>query len=167
MVDILELHVPIHQTLIHASLIYVVVCVLIRVIPKRQAGNISPHDMVGAVIVGGLAVEGIAPPESSPADVIIMIAVILFLNFIFDWLGDRVPVLRRFLHEPPTCLIRNGRVFRQALRREMLTEEELMAALRKQGVDDISRIRVAYLETDGAISVVEAEGPARSPHRPS
>jgi len=149
---------PLHQTLIRATLVYLVVCLLIRLIPKRQAGSISPQDITGAVIVGGLAVAGIADPKAAPADVLLMISVVLTWNFVLDWLADRIPALRHLIREPPTCLIRNGAVVRAALRREMLSEDELMAQLRKQGVDDIRQVRSAHLEADGEVSVVRADG---------
>jgi uncharacterized membrane protein YcaP (DUF421 family) len=157
-VDLLTPQLPVHETLIRAILVYLVVCVLIRLVPKRQAGNISPQDMVGAVIVGGLAVSGIADAKAGPADIVMMIALVLGLNYALDWVGDRFPWLRRLIREPPTCLIRDGQVLLPAMRREMLTEEELLAQLRKQGVEDISRVKAAYLEANGEVSVVEAGG---------
>jgi uncharacterized membrane protein YcaP (DUF421 family) len=167
-VDLLKPQLPVHETLIRATLVYLVVCALIRLVPKRQAGNISPQDMVGAVIVGGLAVSAIANANAGPADIVLMIALVLGLNYALDWLGDRFPWLRRLIREPPTCLIRDGRVLWPALRREMLTEEELLAQLRKQGVEDISRVKAAYLEANGEVSVVEAGGaPAASPTDPT
>jgi uncharacterized membrane protein YcaP (DUF421 family) len=159
-VDLLKLHIPVHETLLRATLVYLIVCVLVRLIPKRQAGNISPQDMVGAVIVGGLAVDGIVDSRAGPADVVLMIVTVLAWNYVLDWLGDRFPGLRRLIREPPARLIRDGQILRPALRREMLTEEELLAALRKQGIADVSRVRAAYLEADGEVSVVERGGPA-------
>ena len=64
-----------------------------------------------------------------------------------------------FFREAPTCLIRNGRFLRDAMRREMVTEEELLAELRKQGVSDVSQVRQSYLEADGQVSVVKAPPP--------
>jgi uncharacterized membrane protein YcaP (DUF421 family) len=165
MQELLTLKVPLLETLLRATLMYLAVCGLLRLIPKRQAGNIAPHDLIGAVIVGGLAANGIMPDEASPADIFVMITVILLWNFVLDWIGDRVPVLRHFLREPPTRLVQNGRVLRASLRREMLTEEELFAQLRKQGIEDLDRVKEAFLETDGQISVIEADPGASRPKK--
>lgn len=149
---------PIHVTAARAAAVYLIVCALLRVIPKRQAGSISPQDIVGAVIVGGLAVEGIAQSDAGPADFVIMITVVLMCNFGLDWLADRFPALRRLIREPPTCLVRDGRIDRRALHKEMLAEDELLAQLRKQGVEDVNQVRSAHLEADGEVSVVRADG---------
>jgi len=148
---------PVYESALVATGVYLGVCALIRAIPKRHAGSISPQDVIGAVIVGGIAVEGMVPPEAGPGDAAVMIVVVLFWNFALDWLGDRSPALRRLLREPPTRLIHHGRILYPALRREMLTEEELLAELRKQGVGDVADVKYAFLEADGQVSVVPAK----------
>jgi uncharacterized membrane protein YcaP (DUF421 family) len=148
---------PVPEILLRATLTYLLVCVLVRLIPKRQAGQMSPQDVIGAVIVGGLAVSGIAKDLSSMPDVLLMIGTILCWNFILDWVGDRFPGLRHLLHKPPTPLIRDGVLLRRNMREELVTEEELMAQLRKLGVHDIRAIREACVESDGTISVVNNE----------
>lgn len=86
-----------------------------------------------------------------------MIAVVIGWGYAFEVLEYHFPLAQRFLREPETALIRDGRVLRQNLRREFVTEEELMAALREQGVDDFQMVHSACLEADGQISVIKNE----------
>jgi len=130
-----------------------------RLVPKRHAGRISPQDVVGAVIVGGLTVGAIVDRNAGPSDYLLMICVILGLNYLMDLLGGRFPWLHRLLKEPATRLVRGGVIDHEALRQEMLTEEELRGQLRKLGVGDVEQVREAYLETSGDVSVVPNDNP--------
>lgn len=78
-----------------------------------------------------------------------------------DMLEYRFPSLRRALRDRQTLLIQDGRFLRGNMRREMLTEEELMTVLRKEGIDDPLMVQSACLEADGDISLIKndvAEG---------
>lgn len=64
------------------------------------------------------------------------------------------PLMRRLLRDRETCLIQDGRMLRRNMRREMVTEEELMSVLRKEGIEDMAEVHSAFMEADGEISVV-------------
>ena len=143
---------------LRATLVYLGLCVLMRVIPKRHAGTIAPNDVVLAVVIGGVAVAAMAKEFMSVPGVLIIIGTVLGWNYLLDWLAYRFPILRPYLREPPTCLIEDGRMLHRNLRREFVTDEELMAELRKQGVSDVSEVKAASLEADGSVSVVRKDG---------
>lgn len=86
---------------------------------------------------------------------------IIFWNYALDWLGYRFPRFRRFVHPSPLPLVKDGRMLRQNMRRELMTEDELMSQLREQGVDDISKVKEARMEGDGRVSVIERGGKER------
>ena len=67
----------------------------------------------------------------------------------------------RFVEGAPTLLVHNGKVIEQNLRRERLTREELMAALRRQGIFSLEEVRLALLEETGAITAMKKD---RSAH---
>jgi len=69
----------------------------------------------------------------------------------------RWPVLESRLMTEPTVVIQDGRLLRRNLRREDLTEDEVLTAMRRQGLVDIEDVRLAVLEMDGGISVVPRE----------
>ena len=79
----------------------------------------------------------------------LLVFTIVSLDFALDWVGHRVPWLRRLTRPSPLLLIRNGRMIRRNMQREMITTEELMSQLRQQGIDDPRVVRCAYLEGDG------------------
>src|SRR5688572_6859681 len=102
--DLLKFQLPVGLTIARAAIVYLIVCIFMRLVPKRHAGRISPQDVVGAVIVGGLTVGAISDHDAGPPDLLLMIAVILGLNYALDALGGRFPWLHRLLKEPPTRL---------------------------------------------------------------
>jgi uncharacterized membrane protein YcaP (DUF421 family) len=90
--------------------------------------------------------------------------VILGLDLGFQALSDRWPWLRRGLDGEPTILVEDGRLRRDALRHEGVSEHELARALRQSGLLDIGEARFVYLEANGAISVIPyRDGSAPSP----
>jgi uncharacterized membrane protein YcaP (DUF421 family) len=153
---------PLPEIIVRSALIYVALCFLIRVIPKRTAGKVSISDMLFVVLIAGVAVDGISKNAESLPDFFLILLAVFFWNFLLDWLAYRNAWFRRLVQEPPTCLIRDGKLIRKNLRLEMMSEEELNTQLRIQGIDDLSLIHAAYLEADGGISVVKND--AKSPH---
>ena len=67
------------------------------------------------------------------------------------------------LSAPRLCLVRDGRRNRRAMRREFISDAELMSKVREQGLEDLAQVRRMYLEADGEISLIRASGepPAR------
>ncbi len=76
-------------------------------------------------------------------------------NWLFDWLAFRFPGLRRLTAAKPLTLVQDCQLQRRNLRKEMISMNELMAALREQGVEKVAEVKLATMESDGQISVVK------------
>jgi uncharacterized membrane protein YcaP (DUF421 family) len=94
--------------------------------------------------------------RSIPAG-IVLVSTIIFWSYTFDWLNYKFPWFNRLTEPPPLPLIKNGKMLRRNMRHELITEEELMGQLREQGLDDVGKVKEAYMESDGHISVVQQE----------
>ena len=152
--DIFGLTMPLWEIVTRATVAYLALVILVRVIPKRNAGHISPNDMLTLIVVGSLATDAIMGGSSSVSDILLMIGLVLGWGYVFDIVEYRVPFFRTLLRDRQTILIDRGRLVRRNMRRELVTEEELMAVLRKEGITDVSSVRSACLEADGEISVI-------------
>ena len=75
-------------------------------------------------------------------------------SYLTEWLQFSFPAIERLMREPKLKLVENGRLVRRNMRREFVTEEELMAQLREKGLDDYRKVKAAYMEADGRISIV-------------
>ena len=91
----------------------------------------------------------------SLSDGIVLVSTIIFWNYAVAWLSFKSTRFRLLIEPPPLPLIKNGNLLRRNMRRELISEAELMGQLRKQGIDDVAKVKEAYIESDGQISVIE------------
>ncbi len=157
MAEIFALTKPVWEIAVRGTMVYLALVLLVRGIPKRNAGHISPNDLLTLIVIGGMGTDAIMGGSTSVGDILLMIGLVVAWGYVFDLLEYRFPALRGLLRDHPTILIERGQMVRPNMRREMVTEEELRAVLRKQGVDDMASVRSARLEADGEISVILAE----------
>ena len=146
------------EILIRGTVVYFALLALLRVVPKWQAGPGSIASMLFVVMLGGLAGDAVKGKTDSVTDLLLMIATVMLWVVAVDWLSYRWGWFHFLAQDSPTCLVRDGRILRKNLRREMISEEDLMTQLRRQDVDNIAHVREAILEADGSISVVKLEG---------
>lgn len=142
------------EIVVRGTAIYLGLFLLLRLVLKRQAGTVGITDLLVIVLIADAAQNAMADDYRSVPDGLLLVAVIIFWSHALDWLGYKFPVLNRLVHPPPLPLIRDGRLLRQNMRRELITEEDLLAQLREQGVLDIEDVKVACMEGDGQVSVV-------------
>ena len=157
MAEVFSLSKPLWEIVIRATVVYFALVVLVRLIPKRKAGHISPNDMLTLIVIGGLATGAITGGSSSVGEILLMVGLIVAWGYVMDMLEYRFPSLRRALRDRQTLLIQDGRFLRGNMRREMITEEELMTVLRKEGIDDPLMVQSACLEADGDISLIKKD----------
>lgn len=159
------------ELVVRGTLIYWFLFVVFRTVLQRDVGAVGIADVLLLVIVADAAQNAMAAEYRSVTDGLILISTILGWNLLFDWLAYRFPRLRRLLQPREIRLIRDGQVLHRNLRREFITLEELQAKLREQGVTDPAEVEVAYMESDGAVSVIKrkdtsTESVDTSPKRP-
>jgi len=148
---------PIWLTILRGTGVYLLLAVILRLMPKRETGSLSPNDIIGLVIVANLAGDAIAGEVVAAADLMLLVTVVLGWSYILNLLEYHFPRWRTIAQDTPTLLIHNGEVLSANLEKEKLTEQELYANLRKNGVHDISQVHQAVLEVDGQISVVQKQ----------
>jgi len=154
--EMFELTMPLWEIAARATIVYLAIILVVRLMPKPKTGHISPNDMLTLIVIGGMATDAIMGGSTSIGDILLLIGIVLAWGYVLDLMEFRVPALSRLLREPETVLVENGQLLRRNMRSEMVTEDELMAVLRKQGISDLSGVRSACLEADGEISVIGA-----------
>lgn len=158
-IDFRSVFVPsLHLTEIwlRGTLVYLFLFTVLRVL-RREAGAISVADMLVVVLIADAAQNAMGSEYKSVTEGAVLVVTIASWDYLFDWLGYRYPWFRRVLRAAPLPLIKDGRVLRRNLRQEWITEEELKAELREQGVENIGKVKRCYLEGDGHFSVITAE----------
>lgn len=127
---------------------------LLRIVLKRQSGAVGITDLLVIVLLADAAQNAMAGTYESVPEGIVLVMTIIFWAFALDWLGYRVPRIQHFVHPKPLPLVQDGNLLRQNMRREFITEDELMSQIRLQGLADVPEVKAAYMESDGRISVI-------------
>jgi uncharacterized membrane protein YcaP (DUF421 family) len=143
------------EMVVRGVIMYLAIFVLLRVVLRGRTGSMTTSDVLVLVIISDAAQNAMSSSYTSITDGIVLVATIVGMSFLIDWLGYHVAFMRRFVHPERKPLVVNGRVMRKNLARELMTEDELMTQLRLQGADMINEVKSAYLEGNGEISVIK------------
>ena len=155
--SIFSLDIPLFEIILRGSVLYISLFILLRVVLKRQAGSLGMTDLLLITLIADASQNAMAGEYKSITAGIILVSTIIFWSYAFDWLSFKFPWFSRLIEPPPLPLIEHGKLLYRNMRRELITEEELMGNLREQGIDDVTKVKKAFMESDGHISVVEYE----------
>lgn len=154
--------IPLLEIIFRGSLTYIALFVLLRVVLKRQTGSLGMTDLLLITLIADASQNAMAGEYKSMPSGIVLVSTIIFWSYAFDWLSFKFPWFNRLIEPSPLPWIKEGQLLRRNMRRELITEAELMSQLREQGVDDLKKVKEAYLESDGHFSVVQYEQKAHS-----
>jgi uncharacterized membrane protein YcaP (DUF421 family) len=159
-----QLHFEWWIYVLRAALVYFGVLLLLRVGGKRRLGKFTPFDMALLLLIGGAGARVLTAEDHSLTAAGIVILTMLGLNTALGVLTARWGRLEHTLEGRPVVLIQHGRVDYRALRRESITINDLLAAIRESGCMRPSQVDYAVLETNGRITVNKCPaGPANAP----
>jgi uncharacterized membrane protein YcaP (DUF421 family) len=156
---------PILEIIIRGSIMYLGLFILLRVILKREAGTVGMTDLLVVVLLADASQNAMAGDYKSITDGLLLVLTIIMWSYILNFLGYTFPAFQKLIHPPPLLLIKNGMMIRKNLRKEFITEEELMSQIREQGIGTIQEVKEAYMEMDGHISVIGFEKKARGTNK--
>jgi uncharacterized membrane protein YcaP (DUF421 family) len=145
------------ELVLRGSVMYLLIFAAMRIL-RRQRGALTTADLLVVVMVADAAQNALASDHRSLPEGVILISTIFAWNFAIDWLGYRSVRLHRVLNPSPLLLVEDGKLRDAHLRQELLTREDLDAALRAQGVEQLHEVRLCYLESNGHISVIKRSG---------
>ncbi|MCU0704817.1 MAG: DUF421 domain-containing protein [Fimbriiglobus sp.] len=151
------------ESFLRGVLVYLCVLALFRVVLRRQGGSIGLTDVMLVVLVSECVSQSLSAETKSVPNGLAAVLALLVTNFALDWLSHRWPWLRRVLEPRPVELVRDGRPLRQNMAREQITDDELAAQLRQNGLDDVSQAKRVVLEGEGTVSVIPNDSPAEEP----
>jgi uncharacterized membrane protein YcaP (DUF421 family) len=148
------------ELILRGTLIYWFIFLLFRFVARRDAGAIAITDVLVVVLIADAAQNGMSADYRSVTDAMILIGTIVVWNVVLDWAAYVSPAWRRALVPATLQLVRDGQLVRNDLRRQLLTEDELMEKLREHGIASLADVKAAYLESSGDVSVVRYRGAA-------
>ena len=154
--ELFSLSLPPLELIVRGSCIYWLLVIIFRFV-LRPTGAVGIADVLLLVIIADAAQNAMAGEYRSITDGVILILTIIGWNVFIDWLTFVSPGVRRLLEPPALPLVRNGRLLRRNMRRELIAESELMSKLREHGIEHLKDVKAVYIEHDGQISVIKQE----------
>ena len=143
-------------TLLRTVILYLLIIVGIRLLGKRQVGELEPTELVLALIIADLASVPMQDNGIPLLAGIIPIITLLCVAMIMSVLMMHSVRFRTLMCGKPSIVVSDGRIVQTELRRNRLTADELLEELRIKGYTDLTTIRYAILETSGQLSVLPA-----------
>ena len=136
--------------------VYAFMLLVIRLLVKRTVGNFTAFDLLVALMLGEV-VDEIVYGDVSLVQGGVAIVVIAAAKYITTWLTYINPGFNKVFEGVPTVLLRQGDFQKKGLKKELMNEKEVMAALRLGGIDDMREVKLATLEVDGEISILKED----------
>jgi uncharacterized membrane protein YcaP (DUF421 family) len=149
------LSLPLAEILIRGTATYWFLFLLFRFVVRRDIGAVGLADVLVLVIVADASQNAMAGEYKTITDGMVLVSTLVFWNMVLDWLSFRFPFVRRIAEPSSLCMVKNGRMLKRNMRREFITDEELWAKLRQQGVTSLQQVKEVYLEPDGQFSVIK------------
>ncbi len=140
--------------LIRTIILYILVVAALRVMGKRQIGQLQPSELVVAMMISELASIPLERPGISLVAGLVPIITLIIAEATFSYLTLKSQKLRRAISGTPTILIEKGRVAEKEMERLRFNIDDLMEELRSNGYPNISDIEYAIIETTGQLSVI-------------
>ena len=134
-------------------ILYVALIAVIRLMGKRQIGQMEPSEFVVTMLVANLAAIPMQEEDMPLLSGLVPMLIVLIMELTFSYLSMKSVRLRKLLCGKPVILIENGKVIQKNLRRTLVTLDELSGHLREKDVLDIQAVQYAILETNGNLSV--------------
>ena len=152
--EMFDLAMPWWAFVLRACLVYFLLLAMIRMTGKRTMGQFTPFDMLLVVLLGNAVQNALLGQDTSVGGGLLLAATLIALNWIVGLASARSPKVERWVEGSPVLLAREGQVYRDVLRRELISHEDFEKAMREAGCLDVADIHLAVLENNGHITVV-------------
>ena len=147
---------PLLELVVRGSALYLGILILARLTLRRSIGKVAGMDMIFLLLLAEAAAHSMGDYDSV-GDGVVLILVFIVLNFLINFVSYRVPFIEKLVSAPAIQVVKDGRMLRRNMRREFITDEELMSHLRQEGVEELREVKEAYVEEHGTVTVVRSK----------
>jgi len=141
------------ELIIRGTLMYWFIFIALRMAGRRDLGSLGISSILLMVLISEAASNAMSAEYESVGEGMVLVGTLFFWSVFVDRVAYFFPITRGLLSPERICLVRNGIMQRRSMRREYITESELMAELRLNGVNELTEVRRAYIEETGEISI--------------
>lgn len=139
---------------VRTILTYILVVIAVRIMGKRQVGQLEPSELVVTLMISDLATIPLSHVSIPLIHGIVPILTLIIAEATISFLDLKSRRFRKFLSGVPVVVIKDGKIIEKELEKLRLNFDDLMEMLRMQGNTDIQEIKYAIIETSGNLSVI-------------
>jgi uncharacterized membrane protein YcaP (DUF421 family) len=164
-IDLFEAWAGILRVLVTGTLAYAGLLIVLRVTGKRTLSKMNAFDLIVTVALGSALATTMLSRTTPLLEGLTGLTLLVLLQFAVTWASIRSDALQGLVKAQPAILLHRGEWQTRTMRRERVTREEILAALRQTGVAFIDSDTTVLIETDGSLSVMT--GTAEGHDRPT
>ena len=142
-------------TFIRAIILYIVVLIVMRLMGKREIGQLQPFELAISIMIADLASVPMSELGIPLSNGIVPILALLVIYMSISILNMKSVNFRKIMSGKPAILIYRGRIDEKALRKESITINELQERLRVDNIFNLGDVEYAILETNGELTVIQ------------
>lgn len=139
---------------IRASIMFAVVYLLIRLLGKRELGQMTPFEFIALIVIGDLIQQGVTQTDFSLTGAVLAIVTFSFWALVMSFAAYLSPRAEKLLQGEPRVVVRDGELLKANLRRDRMTAAEIESEMRLAGIASMQDVAWAVLETSGKISFI-------------
>ena len=137
---------------------FAAVFLLLRLMGKRELGQMTPFELVTLVVIGDLVQQGVTHNDFSVTGAVIAISTFAFWTLVLSLVSYLSPNARDLLEGKPSVLVFQGEIDRRMLARNRMTVVELESEMRLAGIRRLNEVEWALLEPNGKVSFIQRDG---------
>jgi uncharacterized membrane protein YcaP (DUF421 family) len=142
------------EKILRTLVVYVFLLVGLRLGGKRELGMLSPFDLVVLLVLSNTLQNAIIGPDNSLLGGLFGATTLLAINYLAVRFLFKHPKLDRYVEGKAVELVKDGKVIREHMEKELITMDELRSHARLQGIEDLATVKYARIEVGGALTFV-------------
>lgn len=152
------------EIIARATAVYFFIWLVTRGIGKRQLSELSAFQLILLVTIGDLVQQGVTQDDRSITGAFLAVGTIAAWVIIMSLVAYFWPKSRRVIEGMPVVVVKDGHVIEEALRTERIPFDELLEEARREGIDDLTKVKLAIVETDGKFSWIQKDSNGGGQH---
>lgn len=142
------------ETVIRVSVLYVFVLFGLRMLGKREFGELAPFDLVVLLLIPEILSQAILREDFSVTNAVVALSALFTIVFLTTLASYRSRTVSQMIGGVPTVLVRHGDLVVKNMEKERVRPDEILDAMHQVGLTALAQVQWAILETDGRISVI-------------
>ncbi len=145
------------EPIVRVTIIYVFLLVLLRLSGKREVGQLGPMELLTILLISETVSPALTAEDSSVSAAMLASGTLIVLTVLIAVVTYLSRAFERVIEGAPRALVQAGQLNRATLRAERITDADLQASLRKQGLRSLDQVEEATVENDGQITYIKKE----------